>query len=272
MKTLRIYGDSFAADQPSSWTIILAALLGVPIVNKAISGSSTEYSVYTFINDVNNNVIGDEDIIVFVPSSTGRLYFSYQLHNAPSTASIYMHKSANFDKSHEWFWKNKDNIEWWMANNNTKMQSITFESYIQLLKNFALSKPSSIMLVLQVFNNGYIRDIFNNVPPHNFLRPEIYIGNVSRDETDQNSSSYFKYGDWTEFVKDDPRSNHLTVPNLNILANLLYTSIKNLNADKITYDKFKTNIINKITSKDQYLQYVNDGILTYRPVIENNLK
>jgi hypothetical protein len=128
------------------------------------------------------------------------------------------------------------------------------------------------MVVLQAFNNGYSRDIFNNVPPHNFLRTDIYISNVSRDETDQNPSRYFKYSDWTEFVKDDPRSNHLTVPNLNILANLLCTSIKNLNADNITYDKFKTKIINKITSKDQYLQYVNDGILTYRNDIENNLK
>jgi hypothetical protein len=272
MKTLRIYGDSFADSQTGSWTTILAELLGIPIVNKAISGSSTEYSVYTFINDVNKGIIGDKDIIVFVPSSTGRLYFSHQLDHAPRTASLYMHKTENFDKTHEWFWENKDHIEWWMVNNSTKMQSITFESYIQLLKNFAFSKPSSIMVVLQAFNNGYSRDIFNNVPPHNFLRPDIYIGDVSRAETDQHPSRYFKYGDWIEFIKNDPRTNHLTIPNLNILANLLCTSIKNLNADNITYDKFHVNNINKITSKKQYLQYVNDGILPFRHDLSNNLK
>jgi hypothetical protein len=265
MKTLRIYGDSFAAGELGSWTTILSELLGIPIVNNAISGSSTEYSVFTFVNDVNEGIIDDKDIIVFVPSSTGRLYFSHQLYSSPSSASTY--NNTNY-----WYRKNKNHVDWWIVNNNTKMQSITFESYIQLLKNFALSKPLSIMVVLQAFNNGYSRDIFNNVPPHNFLRPEIYSGDVSKFETDQHTFSYFKYDDWVEFIKHDPRSNHLTIPNLNILANLLYTAIKNLNADNITYDKFKTNIINKITSKDQYLQYVNDGILTYRPDIENNLK
>jgi len=272
MKTLRVYGDSFAAPHFGSWTKMLADLLEIPIVNKAISGSSTEYSIYTFINDVEEDKIGDKDIIVFVPSSTERLYFKHQLEDSPWTASIYTRELKVFDKSHEWYWKNKDHIEWWMVNKSTKMKSITFESYIQLLKNFALSKPSCVIVVLQAFNNGYSGDIFNNVPPHNFLRPAICLGDISHFETDQPYSKYFNYGDWTEIIKDDPRSNHLTIPNLTILANLLYASIKNLNADNITYDKFQINNIKKIISKKQYLEYVTNGILPYRPDLEKNLK
>ncbi len=266
MKTLRIYGDSFAADQLGSWTKMLADLLEIPIANNAISGSSTEYSIYTFINQVKEDKIGDKDIIVFVPSSTGRLYFSYQLDTAPSTSTV-------VPSSSKWYLENKDHIEWWMVNNSTKMHVITFESYIQLLKNFALSKPSCVMVVLQAFNNGQVSDIFNNVPPHNFLRPKIFLNDISIAETDQQPNSrFFNYNDWSKFTKADPRSNHLTIPNLNILANLLHTSIKILNADNITYDKFQSNNIKKITLKKQYLQYVNDGILPYRYDIENNLK
>lgn len=272
MKTLRIYGDSYAASHVGSWTKMLADLLEIPIANNAISGSSTEYSIYTFINQVKEDKIGDKDIIVFVPSSTGRLYFTHQLDYWPGTASPYTRELKVFDKSNEWYWKNKDHIEWWMVNKSTKMQSITFESYIQLLKNFALSKPSCVMVVLQAFNNGYSGDIFNNVPPHNFLRPSICLGDISYFETDQTYSKYFKYDDWVEIIKDDPRSNHLTIPNLTILANLLHTSIKNLNADNITYDKFQTNNIKKIISKKQYLEYVANGILPHRSDLINNLK
>jgi hypothetical protein len=272
MKSLRVYGDSFAALELGSWTKMLADLLKIPIDNKAISGSSTEYSIYTFINDVKEDEIGDKDIIVFVTSNTGRLYFTQQLEYRPETASNYTRKLKVFDKSDEWYWKNKDHIEWWMVNNSTKMQSITFESYVQLLKNFALSKPSCVMVVLQAFNNGYSGDIFNNVPPHNFLRPAIFLRNISHRETDQPYASHLNYVDWTEFTKIDPRPNHLTIPNLTILANLLVESIQNLTIDNITYDKFKTNIIDKIISKEQYLKYVADGLLPHRYDILNNLK
>ena len=75
MKTLRVYGDSFASPEytgtqrvQSGWASILSLFLGIPLSNRAIAGSSTEYSFQLFAEDVINNRIGDTDIIIFVVS------------------------------------------------------------------------------------------------------------------------------------------------------------------------------------------------------------
>ena len=269
MKTIRIYGDSFASTRildintKFGWGEMLGDLLSFPVQNNAISGSSTEYSIKLFINDIENNLIGDDDIIIYVPSSQGRLYFSHQLNNAPNTASLYTHKGSYFNpkQSHEWYWENKTHIEWWMVNNNRDMQEITFESYIQLLKNFAISKPNCIVIVLPAYSIKYTQDIFNNLPPTNFLRANMDLFTVSRAEIDDVEG--YEFNRWTKFTKEDSRQNHLTRPNLTILVNLLAEAIQTLNMDNITYDKFQTKIIKTITSKEEYLKYVENNILFY---------
>jgi hypothetical protein len=278
MKTLRIYGDSFAAGELGGkppgimgWGKMVGDLLEIPVANKAISGSSTEYSINTFVRDVKDGIVGDNDIVIFVPSSTGRLYFSYQLQTDPSTASKYLHTSE-VPKSQEWYWKNKDHIEWWMVNSDTQTHKITFESYIQLLKNFAVSKPQSTVVVIPAYDNGYDKDIFNALPPVNFLRANIFLKTVSSTEVIGSNTNHLDHAWWREFTKFDSRANHLTNTNLTILANLLTESIQTLSIDNITYDKFKTNVIDKITSRDQYLTYVSSGMLPYMNHIENNLK
>jgi hypothetical protein len=77
---------------------------------------------------------------------------------------------------------------------------------------------------------------------------------------------------WREFIKFDARANHLTNTNLSILANLLVESIQTLSIDNITYDKFQTKNIERITSKEQYLKYVSNGLLPHLKGIEDNLK
>ena len=278
MKTLRIYGDSFAsADQgsfsvPAGWGNMLGDLMKLPVKNNAISGSSTEYAIQTFVKDFTSSIINDDDIIIFVTSSPGRLYFSHQLHQSPRTASMYLHGPVNFGTgSHDWYYKNKDHIEWWMANNDRTLQSINFESYIQLLKNFAVSRPSCTVIVLPAYNTGYNKDIFNTSPPANFLRAGIFLKDVSEAEV-IGLNNEFDFNWWIEFAKIDPRANHLTKANLSILANLLFDSIQVLSIDNITYDKFQSKNINKITSKEQYLTYISDGLLTPSNYILANLK
>jgi hypothetical protein len=270
MKTLRIYGDSFASADENSflvsagWGNMLGELMNIPVQNNAVSGSSTEYSIQTFIKDVSTGVINDNDIIIFVPSSIGRLYFSHQLQKRPETASLYLSDPKDYGESHDWYYRNKDHIEWWMVNNDRAMHGITFESYIQLLKNFAISKPLCTVIVLPTFDNGYYtQDIFNNVPPRNFLRANIFLKHISEAEVICDNNQ-FDYIWWREFTIIDPRSNHLTNTNLSILANLLVNSINSLSIDNITYDKFKSKNINKITTKEQYLKYITDGLLSPR--------
>ena len=77
--------------------------------------------------------------------------------------------------------------------------------------------------------------------------------------------------DFVEFTKYDPRANHLTIPNLEILAELVYETITTKSIEHFTMDKFKTNLIKKITSTEQYLEYVNQGYLDYSYHITRNL-
>jgi hypothetical protein len=279
MKTLRVYGDSFAAGEWGGapygimgWVKMLGDLLSLQIQNNSISGSSTEYAISTFVKEFNRGLIADDDIIIFVTSSTGRLYFSHQFNVDPSTASKYLCE-PQYTAPHDWYWKNKDHIEWWMVNNDRAMQCITFESYIQLLKNFAISKPQCTVIILPAYNNGYYnQDIFNAIPPANFLRANIFLKNISDAEIVTNDTEHFDQNWWREFTSIDSRANHLTNPNLSILANLLVESIQTSSTDNITYDKFQTKNIEKIKSKEQYLKYVSSDLIPYLKYIENNLK
>jgi hypothetical protein len=238
---------------------------GITLAGTDINGSSIASGYYfwgtaseslssnTKLSEASDN---NNYYVTFASTTTGSLPLY-------STSTFYFNPS----ESREWYWENKSHIEWWMVNNDRDMQIITFESYIQLLKNFAISKPTCTVIVLPAFHSSkYNQDIFNNLPPHNFLRANINLSTVSQIEIDDTTEyDYFK---WTKFTKVDSRVNHLTQINLTILANLLVESIKTLNIDNITYNKFQTNIIKTITSKEEYLKYVENNILPYRKDID----
>jgi hypothetical protein len=95
---------------------------------------------------------------------------------------------------------------------------------------------------------------------------------VSKSEYEKDNQSNFNYKYYHEYTVMDPRANHLTNPNLNILADLLVESIQKLTIDNITYDKFHSNNIEKIISREQYIKYTSSGILTHRLDLENKLK
>ena len=75
-----------------------------------------------------------------------------------------------------------------------------------------------------------------------------------------------------KFTILDPRSNHLTNPNLHILSNLLIESIQTLNIDNITLNKFETKNLGFITNKKEYLKYVSNNILPWLEGLEKLLK
>jgi hypothetical protein len=67
------------------------------------------------------------------------------------------------------------------------------------------------------------------------------------------------------------RINHLSLPNLHILANELANSITNFTTNNLTYDKFQTSIMKTIISTDQYLDYVSRGLVDRNQGIINQL-
>jgi hypothetical protein len=113
--------------------------------------------------------------------------------------------------------------------------------------------------------------------PNNFLRSNICLYDVSIDEIDNshlfcNSKENFSYKKFNKFTIVDPRSNHLTNPNLQMLSDLLVEAIQTLNIDNITPDKFKSKNLGFITNKEEYLKYVSANILPWLKGMENNLR
>ena len=269
MKTLRVYGDSFGANVDPNiryWVAMLAEKLQIPLVNKAVDGGSTEYAALQFANDARNNVIGDDDIIIYIPSTKGRLHFDFQISSHPETAAGYCHgpdTRPHIDNS--WYYKSKEHIEWWMFNASHDIISMNFESYVHLISNVARSKPNATFIMLK--HAPWDHHIPNINHPDNFLIPPILFTNITTNEI----IGGYKYMDFVEFTKYDPRANHLTIPNLEILAELVYETITTKSIEHFTMDKFKTNLIRKITTKDQYLEYVNQGYLDYSHYILRNL-
>jgi len=270
MKTLRVYGDSFGSDNQAcgkSWTTILQEKLQIPMANKAVNGGSTEYAALQFVNDAQNNVIGDDDIVIYIPSSRGRLHFNFQISERPETASVYCRDPVNSPHAdHTWYYKNKDHIEWWMVNASHSVISMNFESYVHALSNIARSKPNATFIMLK--NTKWNHHIPNIVHTANFLIPPIELNNIALNEIVGRNN----YEDFVKFTGYDPRTNHLTIPNLEILADLVYETINTQSIERFTIDKFKTNLIKKITNTEQYLEHVDQGYLYYVNPILRNLK
>jgi hypothetical protein len=259
MNSLRIYGVNYAASPEFSWTKMLAAKLDMKLANKALDGSSTEYAIKQLLSDVRSHKIMSGDVVVYVPMHMGRLHFTHQNSVAPKTAALYIHSSKNIDKSHTWYWDNQHHIEWWMNNVDRELLDINFEAYVQLVRTLAQGMPENPFIVLPAYGSKI--NIPKAVATPNFLMPSIELFKVSeRELIDQLFDVTLM-----EFVRYDARTNHLAIPNQVILSDLLYESIVNLDVSNISYDCFQQRIMEKITNKRQYLDYVSKGYIHKRP-------
>jgi hypothetical protein len=143
---------------------------------------------------------------------------------------------------------------------------ITHEAYLHLIKSIALSKPNCVFLVLPAFRPKL--KLLANISFENFLMFDVELFEISNREMIGSSIDYPK---WIKHTGWDARINHLSLPNLHILANELANSITNFTTDNLTYDKFQTSIMKPITSTDQYLDYVSRGLVDRNQGIINQL-
>lgn len=258
--TIRVYGDSFGEDDHEmSWPRQVSNKMKRPIVNYALGGSSTEYSFRMFINDVKNKVFCSGDIIIFVTSTPGRLFF-YHHAQAPREAGMVF----NAPDSYEWYHHNAKYIKWYLKNIDWGVLQLNHEAYISAIKDAAYQFPDCLFIVLSNSDSGQNFNISKN--PVNFLRSYTYLLKISEKEIIGGNTKQFYESHL------DPRINHLCLPNLEILSDLIIESIRKRDVSDITYDKFKTNLIDAIKTKKDYINYVNDGVLAWREWWCNQLK
>lgn len=256
MKTLRVYGDSFVAATPGfkCWPEILSDRLSIPLVNRGVSGSSTEYSIKCFVEDVQHKNISDDDIVIFVTSTAGRLHFSFQNNDRPDTGSAYLHRPESRTRDW-WYFQNKDFIEWTIVNQDVQLLDINHEAYIHLIEGVARSKPNATFILLG--NSDHRTKVGRGDFPKNFLQSETFLNTISQNEYIEPVS----YPEWTKHTRWDLRVNHMSIPNLHIMAEQINQSINSGVLSNLTYDKFKTKIMSPISSKSQYLDYIKNNYI-----------
>jgi hypothetical protein len=264
--TIRIYGDSYGAKTEirlDCWADILGRKLLLPVVNKAVSGGSTEYAIKLLANDIREGNINDNDIVFFVTSLPGRLHFKFQHDGRPETAALYHNPQVqrrwigpDVNRNHDWYYTNKKHIEWWIVNQDLTMASLNHEAYLHLIENYARTRPNVKFFILANMDHNFHIPIGEK--SKNLFKPKIFLHTISKSEIIGDKKDYW---DWVKYTTVDFRVNHLSNPNLEILTNCLVESIETESVDNITYDRFKSNFLTIIQNKQQYLEYVSNGWL-----------
>lgn len=270
MKKLIIYGDSYGQKHhnPSiSWITQLADKLNLSMINRAMPGSSIEYSIKYFIKDKLLNNITQDDIIIFIFTSFGRQHLRYQL-TFPETASGFSYGNFDIDypsKHAIYYNTNKNYIRWYEDQKDKNIFKINASSYIHMLNTYARDNPGITFMILSMDTLSHPIDIPNL---DNFLISNISLRTLSSNEFSSNIS----FSSFTEKIISEPRYTHLTNPNIAILADLAYKALINKDASFITYDKFFKNILDRnILSKKDYLYFIEKGILSIKSNLMDRL-
>jgi hypothetical protein len=270
MSTLHVYGDSFVADEnddQTGWPYILAKSVGLDVTNHGVSGSSTEYAFCKFMHDVEKRRFSDGDVIIFVVSSPLRLHFTEVLEKYPQYGSRYINITAKElnDPSNQWLKDNKEYLDWWYVKTDLKLNEYNHEAYIHMIKTWADAHPKNTVLVLHNLNPKNFIEISNS---KNFFIPQFSLGDVS----DKEHGCKGGHAEFVEKTTYDPRINHLTIPNAEILADALVTTLKNKSTKSWGSVTFRTDLISKIKNHKDYLKAVGLGVIPKRQWIIDQLK
>lgn len=270
MAKLLVYGDSFAGpanrydSEAYSWVDILANNLGIPYHNKAVAGSSLQYTISSFIRDHLAEKISEDDIIVFTFTDPNRLHLERQ-NKFPKTATRYTVESSENKKDY-WYQINKNYLKWYFLNKDAELDYINASSYIHLLYGYAKNNPKTKIVVLKSFPDKYYIPIVQDIP--NFIFPDIDLKTASDMEFNN-----ITYEDWQKPFGTDIRSNHFSNPNLKILANSIIEALAYGDSTKISYNNFLKEILDStITTKSQYKKYIEIGYLFYSKNMMDKLK
>lgn len=268
MSKILVYGDSFAAPSRypfgNDWPAKVAEKLGMTIENKALEGSSTDYAIKLLLEDLKN--INDNDIVIFVRSTPGRLSFEFQMKDKPETAALYLHDIPELQKDpdHYWYKENKKHIEWYLVNADPCLDVLRQEAYTHVIKNIAELKPRTTFLLM---SNSPYESPELEIPlayiPYNLLIPKIYLLHISNNEIKSKTDQ--PYTEWTKHTKlVDMRDNHMCVPNLELLSELVVESIKTMSVENIKLEKFQTKLITPpLKTLDEFKNYVDAGLLSH---------
>jgi len=272
MVKLVVYGDSFAGpptrydSNAYSWVDLLANNLNIPYLNKAVAGSSLQYTISIFIKDYLEDRLKDKDILIFALTEPSRLHLDKQ-NEIPKTATRYVIDNHFENKTDIWYQINKNYVKWYLHNKDVELDYINASGYLHMLQNYARSKPNLKIIILNSFPNNYYIPLSDNVP--NFMIANINLKTASDNEFNKS----FNYKDWEAYINTDIRCNHFSNPNLKILADSIAEAIYLNDISTISYDRFLKEILESpISNKADYKNYIDMGYLFYSENMMKRLK
>lgn len=280
---LRCYGCSFSeGTHEDSWPRVLAEKMQLNLFNHAVGGSSTAFSAKNLYNDLLMfDTIKNNSVIVFQVSHPNRIHFSTLHNNFPEGAAMLKHAGIHNNKDNptalsKYYDDNKDCIDWWITEADTELETIYIQSYVAWLRSISNHFPQHKFIILfhiiqvpagPIFNKRVI-DMIEDTDNFKIIK-EFDLSEISRGEVISIDTKLDSYSNAVKYTGNvDMRSNHLTIPNINILVNILEHIIIDKQIDRI---EFKKGVFSPVTNVEEYKSLCEAGIVLYKPHIEDRL-
>lgn len=254
MKKLVVFGDSFAnyskgleaGDITCSWTTDLASKLNIPLLMYGIAGSSLSYSLHMFFEYYVSKEFDPEDYIVFLTSDPiSRSYTKTMTHPSLGVAPGALHNPFYTRPEKRWIKNNIKSLEWYQmscANQGLNFDLVQTFSTLKVWADTHLTNKLLIMRVFGIYFDKHI-DALNNIvkPTDNFfpiIEKENSLFKISIDE-------FASYEMFNKCIgSSDPRMNHFSKVNREILVKLVYEIFKNNSINGFNSSHFIKNIYN----------------------------
>jgi hypothetical protein len=251
------YHDKNTVIEFYGWAQLLAKKLDRELLNRAVSGGSTENAMMKLTKDIKEDVFESGDVIIFQTSTPGRLHLLFQ-QERPETASVYLHEVDISQPRHAWYRRNQRYIQWYLANFDVNVAQLNHVCYQHTIINFARSRPDLKVILLS--NTDQKEQIKLPEPSENCMIVPTELDRIAKNEWIDCT-----YNDWISFTRFDARTNHLSNPNLNILVELVLEALVTGRTDHFTYDKFLQRIFSPILSREEYYRYAEQGLIYNKP-------
>jgi hypothetical protein len=260
MKKLVLFGDSFANYEfypellDRTWGATLGKLLKLPVINYGKSGSSLTYSLIKFTEYYQSDSYDLDDIIIFVLTDVYRLWtknmkefvgFGGIVHHMDRLKSL-----TGVEK--RWFEENGESALWTVLNVYDPEINYELIKILSFLQTWAAAHLNNTVIPLRGFHNDNsseatiaIENLNSMIKPSNNFFPIINnipftIVSASEMHIDCQRNGWLGH--------PDPRINHLSPINREILALMLFDLISH--KDMLKYD-------DSLFKKDLYYEIPN---------------
>lgn len=253
MNNLIVFGDSFAEGIPGNWIDKLAKLRNLNIKNYALGGSCLEYSFIRLLEYTKKEKFKQDDIVIFVLTHPNRLDLEEQI-----TKDI----SSAYKISHSKTIKSLSDPNFYIKYNNNRSKDLIANKHIlhlSFLKALAAENLKTKFLAIPAYKEVQYSPLSMNTENFLFLN-KMFLIDISNYEW-----NYLKLKG--EALQDifgmDPRTNHMTDPNLEELSLSVNEVIDNWDINYFYKKRFKKNIVYKSVSNihEVYEHYVETGLI-----------